>query len=92
MACDEITGLITATALVRPSKDIGDVKIRSLKKKWKDKRFAAGVGRDHVIEVTEDFSQACFAGELELWQHIGNVLEAMQAGADLLELDGRLAG
>ena len=74
LACDEITGLISATSLVRPSKNIGDVQMKSLKKKWKDKRFAAGVGRDHVIEVTEDFSQACFGGNLELWQHIENVL------------------
>jgi predicted hydrolase (HD superfamily) len=91
LACDEITGLIIATALVRPSKNIGDVTIKSLKKKWKDRRFAAGVDRDHVEEVTADFSRVCFDNGLELWTHIGNVLAAMQASADLLELDGRLA-
>ena len=91
LACDEITGLIIATALVRPSKNIADVKLSSIRKKWKDKRFAAGVGRDHVVEVTEDFSQNSFAGQLELWQHIENVLTAMKAGAAALELDGRLA-
>lgn len=91
LACDEITGLIIATALVRPSRDIGEVKIKSIRKKWKDRRFAAGVDRDHVIEMTADFSRECFDGKLELWDHIGNVLTAMQAEADVLELDGRLA-
>lgn len=90
LACDEITGLIIATALVRPSKNIGDVKLKSIRKKWKDRRFAAGVGRDHVEEVTADFSRVCFDGELDLWTHIGNVLLAMQGDAARLELDGRL--
>lgn len=91
LACDEITGLIIATALVRPSKNIGDVKLKSLRKKWKDRRFAAGVDRDHVEEVTVDFSRVCFNNELELWPHIENVLIAMQENADILDLDGRLA-
>lgn len=91
MACDEITGLVIATALVRPSMNIEDVTVQSLKKKWKDKRFAAGVDREEVTQVTADFSQACFDGELELWDHISNVLAAMQAAAADLELDGRLA-
>jgi len=91
LACDEITGLIIATALVRPSKDIGDVKLKSIRKKWKNSRFAAGVDRDHVTQVTADFSRVCFNGELDLWDHISNVLAAMQASAELLGLDGRLA-
>ena len=91
LACDEITGLIIATALVRPSKDIRDVKIKSIRKKWKDRRFAAGVDREHVTTVTADFARVCFAGELPLWDHIGNVLTAMQIAAAELELDGRLA-
>jgi predicted hydrolase (HD superfamily) len=91
LACDEITGLLIATALVRPSKNIADVKLRSVRKKWKDRRFAAGVGREHVMEVTADFSRECFDGQLELWDHIGNVLTAMQGAAEVLELDGRLA-
>ena len=91
LACDEITGLLIASALVRPSKDIREMKIKSVKKKWKVKAFAAGVDRDHVIEVTEDFSRECFDGELELWTHIGNVLTAMQGDAELLGLDGSLA-
>ena len=91
LACDEITGLIVATALIRPSKNIGDVKLKSIRKKRKNARFAAGVERPHVIEVTEDFSRVCFDGKLELWAHIQNVLTAMQAEAAVLELDGRLA-
>ena len=91
LACDEITGLIIATTLVRPSRNIADVKLKSIRKKWKDRRFAAGVGREHVTEVTADFSRECFGGALDLWTHIGNVLSAMQQEADVLELDGRLA-
>lgn len=91
MACDEITGLIIATALVRPSRNIREVEIKSVRNKWKDKRFAAGVDRDHVVAATADFSRACFDGKLELWQHIGNVLAAMQDAAEVLDLDGRLA-
>ena len=91
LACDEITGLIIASALVRPSMNVGDVKISSIRKKWKTPRFAAGVDRQHVEEVTADFSRVCFDGKLELWEHIGNVLTAMQGAAEMLELDGRLA-
>ena len=91
LACDEITGLVIATALVRPSKDVRDVRIKSIRKKWKDRRFAGGVDRDQVEEVTADFSVLCFNGDLALWDHIGNVLAAMQGVAARLELDGRLA-
>ena len=91
LACDEITGLIVACVLVRPSKDIRDMAIKSVKKKWKDRAFAAGVPRDHVEAATKDFSDACFGGGLELWDHISNVLDAMKEQAESLELDGRLA-
>lgn len=84
-AVDELTGLISAVALVRPSKDIADVKVKSIKKKWKDKSFAAGVNRDDVIEGCEEL-------EVDLWlEHVPLVLEAMQAAAPELGLDGRLA-
>ena len=93
MACDEITGLITATALVRPSKDIRDVRTRSIKKKWKDRSFAAGVKREEVEEATEAFIAA--AGPAlegwDLWQHVDFVLESMKGIAAELGLDGRLA-
>lgn len=91
LACDEITGLIIAATLVRPSMDIGELSVASLRKKWKDRRFAAGVDREHVAEMTADFSRVCFDGGLELWSHIENVLTAMQGDAAELELDGRLA-
>jgi predicted hydrolase (HD superfamily) len=91
MANDEVTGLIVATTLVRPSKNIAEVSLRSIRKKWKNRKFAAGVDREEVEKATVEFSQACFDGQLDLWSHIGNVLTAMQGAADALDLDGRLA-
>lgn len=91
LACDEITGLITAVTLVRPSKDIADVKVKSVKKKWKEKSFAAGVHRDEVEQAVTDFSRACFEGQLEFWQHVENVLDAMTMIAEPLALDGSAA-
>lgn len=70
-ACDEITGLITTVALVRPSKKLADVKLKSIKKKWKDKRFAAGVNRDEVKAGAKDLG-------VDLWDHIQFVLDAMK--------------
>lgn len=85
-AVDELTGLVTAVALVRPSKDIRDVKVKSIKKKWKDRAFAAGVNR-------EDVEQGCAELGVDLWaEHVPLVLEAMQGIAAELGLDGRLAG
>ncbi len=83
-ACDEITGLITAVALVRPSKDIRDVTVKSVKKKWKEHSFAAGVNREDVEHGAEALG-------VELWEHVGVVLEAMQGIAEELGLDGSLA-
>ena len=80
-ACDEITGLITAAALVRPSKSILDLKVKSIKKKWKDARFAANVSR-------EDITHGAEALGIELWEHIGNVLESMVRIAPALGLEG----
>ena len=80
-ACDEITGLIIATALVRPSKSIHDVKIKSIKKKWKDKSFAAAINRNEISEAVSDF-------DVELWEHCGTVLAAMQSIAIDLGLEG----
>lgn len=91
LACDEVTGLLIACALVRPTKDVRDVPLKSVRKRWKERIFAAGVDREHVEAVTADFSRACFDGQLELWTHVENVLTAMQSAAAALELDGRLA-
>jgi putative nucleotidyltransferase with HDIG domain len=79
LACDEITGLITACALVRPSRSLSDLKVKSVKKKWKDKSFAAGVNRDEVAHAVDDFG-------VELWEHVGNVIQAMQTIAPELGL------
>jgi putative nucleotidyltransferase with HDIG domain len=84
-AVDELTGLIMAAALVRPSKDIRDVRVKSIKNKWKDRAFAAGVAR-------EDVEQGCQELGIDLWdEHVPLVLEAMQGIAAELGLDGRLA-
>ena len=82
-AVDELTGLITATALVRPSKNIADVTVSSVKRKWKDKAFAAGVNRTEIEQAARDLN-------VPLDEHIGVVLQAMQAIAPTLGLDGRL--
>ncbi|MEM6794663.1 MAG: HDIG domain-containing metalloprotein [Acidobacteriota bacterium] len=89
-ACDEITGLIIAATLVRPAKDVRKMKVKSVRRNWKDKLFCAAVDRQEITHATEDFSQRCFDGRLELWQHVGHVLEAMQQSAEDLDLDGRL--
>jgi putative nucleotidyltransferase with HDIG domain len=91
LANDEITGLVVATTLVRPSKNIADVTVSSIRKKWKNRAFAAGVDRDIAEAETADFSRVCFGGELDLWTHVANVLAAMQGAAAELDLDGRLA-
>ena len=83
-AVDELTGLVAAVALVRPSKSIMDVKVRSVRKKWKDRSFAAAVNR-------QDIEEGAAALGVELSDHIGTVLLAMQGIAAELELDGRLA-
>jgi putative nucleotidyltransferase with HDIG domain len=83
-ACDELTGLIVAVALVRPSKDLRDMQVKSVKKKWKDRSFAAGVNREEVEQAADELG-------VELWEHVGFVLEAMKGIAAELGLDGRLA-
>ena len=76
-ACDEITGLITAVALVRPTRSLDDLKVKSVKKKWKDQRFAAGANREEIAQAAEEF-------DVELWEHVGNVILAMRRiGAEL---------
>lgn len=91
MACDEITGLIIAATLVRPAKDLRQLALKSVQKSWKEKLFCAAVDRHEIEEATAAFSRNSFEGQLELWQHVGNVLESMQGIAESLELDGRLA-
>ena len=83
-AVDELTGLITATTLVRPSKNIADVTVSSVKKKWGNKAFAAGVDR---VEI----EHAAVALGVPLDEHIDIVLKSMQSIAPTLGLDGSLA-
>jgi len=80
-ACDEITGLITAVALVRPSRSLSDLESSSVKKKWKDRAFAAGANRDEIAKAAQEFN-------IELWEHVGNVILAMRTIAPELGLAG----
>ena len=78
---DELTGLVVTTALVRPSKSVMDLKVSSVRKKWKDKRFAAGVDRE-VIEKGADM-----LGE-ELADLISDTIEGMKQVAQEIGLQG----
>ncbi len=78
-AVDELCGLVTAVAYVRPSRKVADVKVKSVKKKMKDKAFAAAVSRDDIRNGAEDLG-------VELDEHIQVVIEAMQSVADDLGL------
>ena len=80
-ACDEITGLITAVALVRPSRSLHDLSASSVKKKWKDRAFAAGANREEIAAATEEFG-------LPLWEHVDNVILAMRRISSELGLEG----
>src|SRR3954465_15687608 len=71
-AVDELTGLITATALVRPTKSVHEVDAKSVRKKMKDKAFARGVNRDDVINGAHDLG-------VDLDEHIAFVIASMQA-------------
>ena len=82
-ACDEITGLVMAVALVRPSRSLLDLEPSSVKKKWKDKAFAAGTDREEMAKAAEDFG-------VELWEHTGNVITAMRHIAPELGLVGNI--
>lgn len=84
VAVDELTGFIIAVALVRPSKSVLDVKLKSVKKKWKDKSFAAPVNR-------EEIEHAAAALGVDLDTHIQIVLDALKANADELGLVGEPA-
>jgi putative nucleotidyltransferase with HDIG domain len=81
VAVDELTGFLIAVALVRPSKSILDVELKSVKKKWKDKTFAAPVHR-------EEIEHAAAALGVDLDEHIQIVLDAMKQNAAALGLVG----
>ncbi|CAN5619779.1 HDIG domain-containing protein [soil metagenome] len=80
-ACDEVTGLITAAALVRPSRSVMDLEAKSVLKKFKDRAFAAGVDRTEVTEAAEQLG-------VDLKEHVQFVIEAMRGVAPELGLSG----
>jgi predicted hydrolase (HD superfamily) len=80
-AVDELTGLVTATALVRPSKSVHEVDAKSVRKKMKDKGFARGVNRDDVIVGAQELG-------VDLDEHIQFVIQAMQGHAAAIGLEG----
>jgi putative nucleotidyltransferase with HDIG domain len=81
-AVDELTGLIVAVALVRPSKSLHDVKVKSVRKKWRDGAFARGVNREDIETGAAELG-------VDLNEHIQIVLEAMQGIAGRLGLGGK---
>jgi predicted hydrolase (HD superfamily) len=78
-ACDELAGLITAVAYVRPSKTVREVTVQSVLKKIKDKRFAANVDRTDIVKAAEEFGVA-------LDEHIAFMIAAMSENAAALGL------
>lgn len=83
-ACDELAGFLTACTLVRPTKNIAELQVKSVKKRMKDKAFARGVNRDDVRSGAEALG-------VPLEDHITFCIEAMRGIADKLGLDGSLA-
>jgi predicted hydrolase (HD superfamily) len=80
-ACDEVTGLITAAALVRPSRSVMDLEAKSVMKKFKDRAFAAGVDREEVEHAVADLG-------VDLKEHVQFVIEAMRGVAGVRGLQG----
>ncbi|SFU91682.1 HDIG domain-containing metalloprotein [Alicyclobacillus macrosporangiidus] len=80
-ACDELCGFIMAVAMVRPTRNIADVEVKSVKKKLKDKAFAKGVNREDVYRGAEELG-------VDLDEHIRFVTEALTRVASALGLDG----
>jgi len=78
---DELTGLVVTTALVRPSKSVMDVKVKSVKKKWKDKRFATGVNRSLIEKGAQMLG-------MELSDVMADTIAGMQEVAEEIGLKG----
>jgi len=83
-ACDEMSGIVTAAALVRPSKSILDLEASSVMKRMKDKAFARAVNRDDLRRGAEELG-------IPLDQHIANVIAFMRVEADALGLRGTIS-
>jgi putative nucleotidyltransferase with HDIG domain len=84
-ACDELTGLITAVALVRPSRSVLDLGVSSVRKKWRDPRFAANVSRQEIEQGAAELG-------VELWTHVERVILGMRTVAAELDLAGTTEG
>jgi putative nucleotidyltransferase with HDIG domain len=82
-ACDELTGLVTACALVRPDKSLSGLEVASVRKKMRDKAFARGVNREDIVKGAQELG-------VDLDEHIAFVIAAMQGEADALGLLSRL--
>jgi predicted hydrolase (HD superfamily) len=82
-ACDEMSGFVTAAALVRPSKSVLDLEAGSVLKRMKDKAFARAVSRDDLKRGAEEIG-------LPLDEHVGNVINFLRVQADALGLRGNL--
>jgi predicted hydrolase (HD superfamily) len=80
-ACDELAGFITAVALIKPSKSLAEVDVKSVRKRMKDKAFARKVNRQDIIRGATDLG-------VDLDEHIGFCIEAMKPVAQELGLDG----
>ncbi|MBA2288586.1 MAG: HDIG domain-containing protein [Ktedonobacteraceae bacterium] len=80
-ACDEVTGMVTATALVRPTRSLIGLEVSSVRKKMKAKGFAAGVNREDLVRGAAELG-------VDLDEHIANVIQAMTGIADVLGLAG----
>ena len=80
-AIDELTGLVATTALIRPSKSVLDVQVKSVKNKWKDKRFAAGVDRSIIEKGAQMLG-------VELDELIDDTIKGMQEVAEAIGLKG----
>ena len=79
-ACDELSGFVTAVVLVRPTKSLSDTKVSSVKRKFKDKRFAASVSREDMVQGAQELG-------IELDEHIAFIIEALKPVASELGLN-----
>ena len=78
-ACDELSGFVTAVALVRPTKSLSETAVRSVKRKMKDKAFARSVSREDIVQGAEELG-------VDLEEHIAFVIEALKPVATQLGL------
>src|SRR5436189_1294486 len=81
-ACDELAGLITATALVKPGKSLAEVDAKSVRKKMKDKAFARSISRDDIVNGAKELG-------VDLDEHIAFCIDAMKQIAEQLQLAGK---